>query len=92
MGVCFWFDSQAEEAADFYVDAFPNSRILDVTRYGDGGHQPSGSVMTVRFMVDGPELTALNGQLDIEALQAAYAGDKAQSRAHEPPLSRTALN
>jgi predicted 3-demethylubiquinone-9 3-methyltransferase (glyoxalase superfamily) len=61
MSVCLWFDSQAEAAADFYVDVFPNSRILDVTRYGEGAPQPAGSVMTVRLEVDGLELTALNG-------------------------------
>jgi len=61
MSVCLWFDSQAEAAADFYVDVFPDARILDVARYGDGAPQPSGSVMTVRLVVDGLELTLLNG-------------------------------
>jgi predicted 3-demethylubiquinone-9 3-methyltransferase (glyoxalase superfamily) len=61
MSVCLWFDSQAEAAADLYVDAFPNSRVLDITRYGEGAPQPAGSVMTVRVLLDGLELTALNG-------------------------------
>jgi predicted 3-demethylubiquinone-9 3-methyltransferase (glyoxalase superfamily) len=61
MSVCLWFDSQAEEAADFYVSAFPNSSIVDVTRYPEGMPQPAGSVMTVRLVLDGLEVTALNG-------------------------------
>ena len=61
MSVCLWFDSQAEEAADYYVSVFPDSRIIDATRYGEGMPQPAGSVMTVRFSLDGMEITALNG-------------------------------
>ncbi len=56
-----WFDDQAEEAAGFYVSIFPNSRILDVVRYGEAGPGPTGSVMTVRFEVDGTVFVALNG-------------------------------
>lgn len=56
-----WFDTQAEEAARFYVSVFPNSAILDVVRYGETGPGPTGSVMTVRFRLDGTELVALNG-------------------------------
>jgi predicted 3-demethylubiquinone-9 3-methyltransferase (glyoxalase superfamily) len=56
-----WFDDQAEEAAEFYVSVFPNSRVLDVTRYGEAGPGRAGSVMTVRFALDGTEFVALNG-------------------------------
>ena len=56
-----WFDDQAEEAAGFYTSVFPNSRILEVARYSKGGQRPAGSVMTVRFELDGNEFTALNG-------------------------------
>lgn len=56
-----WFDHQAEEAANFYVSIFENSRILTTARYGDGGPGPKGSVMTVSFELDGQEFTALNG-------------------------------
>ncbi len=56
-----WFDHAAEEAANHYVSIFPNSRILNVTRFGDAGNGPKGSVMTVTFELDGLELTALNG-------------------------------
>jgi predicted 3-demethylubiquinone-9 3-methyltransferase (glyoxalase superfamily) len=56
-----WFDSQAEEAANFYVSVFGNSRILEIVRYGDTGPGPAGSVMTVSFELDGLGFTALNG-------------------------------
>jgi predicted 3-demethylubiquinone-9 3-methyltransferase (glyoxalase superfamily) len=56
-----WFDTQAEEAAEFYVSIFKNSRILDITRYGDAGPGPKGSAMTVRFVLDGQEFIGLNG-------------------------------
>jgi predicted 3-demethylubiquinone-9 3-methyltransferase (glyoxalase superfamily) len=56
-----WFDTQAEEAAKFYVSVFKNSKILAITRYGDAGPGPKGSVMTVRFQLDGQDFIALNG-------------------------------
>ena len=62
---CLWFDDQAEQAARYYTGIFPNSRIMQVTRYGKEGfevHQhPAGSVMTVEFELDGQPFTALNG-------------------------------
>lgn len=56
-----WFDNQAEEAANFYVGIFKNSKVLGVTRYGDAGPGPKGTVMTVNFVLDGQDFTALNG-------------------------------
>jgi predicted 3-demethylubiquinone-9 3-methyltransferase (glyoxalase superfamily) len=56
-----WFDLEAEEAAEFYTSIFPNSRILGVSRYGDAGPRPAGTVMTVEFELDGQRLFALNG-------------------------------
>jgi predicted 3-demethylubiquinone-9 3-methyltransferase (glyoxalase superfamily) len=56
-----WFDTQAEEAAKFYVSIFKNSRIKSIARYGDAGPGPKGSVMTVSFVLDGLPFTALNG-------------------------------
>jgi predicted 3-demethylubiquinone-9 3-methyltransferase (glyoxalase superfamily) len=56
-----WFDTQAEEAAEFYVSIFPDSRVLEVARYGEAGPGPAGSAMTVRFELDGQEFLALNG-------------------------------
>ncbi len=56
-----WFDGKAEEAARHYTSIFKNSKILGVTRYGDAGPGPKGSVMTVAFELEGQEFTALNG-------------------------------
>ena len=56
-----WFDANAEEAAKHYVSIFKNSKILSVTRYGDAGPGPKGSVMTVNFQLEGQEFIALNG-------------------------------
>jgi predicted 3-demethylubiquinone-9 3-methyltransferase (glyoxalase superfamily) len=56
-----WFDTQAEEAAKFYVSIFKNSKIVKVARYGEAGPGPKGSVMTVVFQLDGQEFIALNG-------------------------------
>ena len=56
-----WFDSQAEEAAKFYVSVFGNSRILKTVRFGKAGPGPDGSVMTVVFELNGVQFTALNG-------------------------------
>jgi predicted 3-demethylubiquinone-9 3-methyltransferase (glyoxalase superfamily) len=58
---CLWFDTQGEEAADFYTSVFANSRILDVSRYGEAGPRPAGTVMTVSFELDGQKFLALNG-------------------------------
>lgn len=57
----FWFNDQAEQAAKFYVSLFPNSKIIDTSYYGEGMPQPAGTVMVVRFMLDGVEYQALNG-------------------------------
>ena len=58
---CLWFDGQAQEAAEFYVNLFPNSRIIDTTYFLEGAPQPAGSVLTVRFTLEGTEYLALNG-------------------------------
>lgn len=60
-----WFDDKAEEAANYYVSIFGNSKIVSVTRYSDAGAEvsgrPGGSVMTVAFELEGQEFVALNG-------------------------------
>ena len=56
-----WFDKEAEEAARFYVSVFPNSKVTAVSRYGEAGPGPKGTVMTVAFELDGRQFTALNG-------------------------------
>ena len=56
-----WFDDQAEEAVNFYTSIFKNSKISNVTRYGEVGPGPKDSVMTVAFRLEGQEFMALNG-------------------------------
>lgn len=56
-----WFDGNAEEAANFYISIFKNSKIGKITRYGDAGPGPKGSVLTVSFQLEGQEFIALNG-------------------------------
>jgi predicted 3-demethylubiquinone-9 3-methyltransferase (glyoxalase superfamily) len=62
---CLWFDDQAEEAVEFYTAIFRNSKIVNVARYGEVGHEvhgkPAGTVMVVAFELDGQAFTALNG-------------------------------
>jgi predicted 3-demethylubiquinone-9 3-methyltransferase (glyoxalase superfamily) len=60
-----WFDTQAEEAANFYTSIFKNSKITAITRYGEAGREvhkkPPGTALTVGFLLDGQHFTALNG-------------------------------
>jgi len=58
---CLWFDGQAMEAAELYVSLFPNSRITEITYCLEGSPRPAGSVLTVRFELDGTEYLALDG-------------------------------
>jgi predicted 3-demethylubiquinone-9 3-methyltransferase (glyoxalase superfamily) len=65
-----WFDGKAEEAMNFYVSVFKNSKIGSVTRYGEGGPGPKGSVMTATFELDGQEFMALNGGPEFKFTEA----------------------
>lgn len=65
-----WFQSQAEEAARFYVSVFPRSRITQTARYGEEGPGPEGTVMTVAFELDGQQFVALNGGPQFSFTQA----------------------
>ena len=56
-----WFDTQAKEAAEFYCSIFPNSSIKNVSYYGDAGGDRAGQVLTVDFVLDGQQITGLNG-------------------------------
>jgi predicted 3-demethylubiquinone-9 3-methyltransferase (glyoxalase superfamily) len=56
-----WFDTQGQQAAEFYVSVFPNSKITNVLYYGEAGPGPAGTVLTVDFELDGQEYTAING-------------------------------
>ncbi|MCZ4124727.1 VOC family protein [Streptomyces sp. H39-S7] len=56
-----WFDTEGEEAANFYVSVFPNSEITSITHYGEAGPREAGTVLTVGFVLDGQEYIAING-------------------------------
>ena len=56
-----WFDDEALEASEFYVSIFPNSRIVDVSRYTEAGPRPAGTVMVVEFELNGNRIVAING-------------------------------
>ncbi|HZY28938.1 MAG TPA: VOC family protein [Jiangellaceae bacterium] len=65
-----WFDTEAEDAANFYVSVFKNSQVLNVSRYGEAGPRPAGTVMTVDFELDGLGFIALNGGPDFPFTEA----------------------
>jgi predicted 3-demethylubiquinone-9 3-methyltransferase (glyoxalase superfamily) len=61
VSTCLWFDTQAEEAAQFYTSLFDDSRVTGVSRYGPGAPLPEGTPLMVSFLLDGTEFLALNG-------------------------------
>ncbi|MGC1381875.1 MAG: VOC family protein [Candidatus Baltobacteraceae bacterium] len=76
-----WFNGQAEEAANFYVSLFKDSKIDEVARFGDAGPGDSGSVMVVEFQLEGQDFMALN----------SGGGDGKSASASEPPQGAIAL-
>src|SRR5512143_244527 len=58
---CLWFDNQAEEAMNFYASVFPNSQVLDISRYGEGSPMPKGTAFVVKATLNGQQVMALNG-------------------------------
>jgi len=67
---CLWFDTEAEEAAQFYTSVFGDSRIVRVTHYGSAGPRPEGLVMEVEFELNGRSFLALNGGPDFTFTEA----------------------
>ena len=65
-----WFDTQAEEAVNFYISLFKNSKVLNIARYGEAGPRPAGSIMTISFQLDGQEFVALNGGPEFKFTEA----------------------
>jgi predicted 3-demethylubiquinone-9 3-methyltransferase (glyoxalase superfamily) len=63
---CLWFNYNAEEAVNFYVSVFKNSRILSMSHYGPNMPGPEGAVLTIEFELDGQRFTALNGGPDFK--------------------------
>lgn len=71
VSTCLWYDDNGEEAANFYVSLFPNSRVIGVMRYGEGAPMPKGTAMLTRFELDGAEFAALNGGKHFKLTEAA---------------------
>jgi predicted 3-demethylubiquinone-9 3-methyltransferase (glyoxalase superfamily) len=67
---CLWFDKNAEEAVQFYTSIFKDSKILEVARYTDVGPGPKGSIMTIKFQLNGQEFLALNGGPEFKFTEA----------------------
>ena len=65
-----WFDTEAEEAANFYVSVFPNSRIVSVAHYNDAVPEKSGEVMVVEFELDGQRFVGINGGPEFQFSEA----------------------
>jgi predicted 3-demethylubiquinone-9 3-methyltransferase (glyoxalase superfamily) len=72
-----WFDGNAEEAVNYYVSLFKNSKIDRISRYGEAGPLPAGTVMTIDFQLDGQDMMALNGGPGEGAADAPYPGSVA---------------
>ncbi|HVP59485.1 MAG TPA: VOC family protein [Myxococcaceae bacterium] len=83
-----WFDGQAEEAARFYVSLFPNSKLLEVTRFGEVGPGPKGSVMTVSFRLGDQEFVALNGGPQFKFTEAISLAIEVETQAEVDRLWR----
>ena len=80
-----WFDTQAEEAANFYVSIFKNSKIDSILRYGDAGPGPKGTVMLVSFHLEGQKFSALNAgpQYKFTPAISLYVDCESQSEVDE---------
>jgi predicted 3-demethylubiquinone-9 3-methyltransferase (glyoxalase superfamily) len=76
-----WFDNKAEEAVNFYVSIFKNSKVLSVRRYGEAGPGPKGTVMTASFQLEGQEFVALNGGPHFKFTEAISLVVNCQSQA-----------
>lgn len=61
IATCLWFENQAEEAAEFYTTVFDDSKVLNISRFGEGGPGPAGEAIAVDFELEGRRFTALNG-------------------------------
>jgi len=71
ISTCLWFNRDGEIAAELYVSLFPNSRIISLTRFPEGGMAPAGTPMLTRFSLDGTEFAALNGGPHFKLTEAA---------------------
>lgn len=84
-----WFDTQAEEAARFYVSVFKNSRIVSTSRYGEAGPGAKGTVMTVEFELAGRRFIALNGGPQFKFTEAVSFSIECQTQQEVDEYWRT---
>ena len=68
---CLWFDDRLEDAVNFYVSTFKNSKVLEMSRYPEGAPMPAGTALTANFLLDGVEFMALNGGPQFKFTEAA---------------------
>ena len=73
-----WFDTEALEAAEFYVSVFPNSEVTNVTHYNEAGPREAGMILTVDFELDGQRVTAINGGPEFHFDEAISLLDRLQ--------------
>ena len=85
---CLWFDTEGEDAAQLYTSVFPNSKILEVTRYGAAGPRPEGTVMTVSFELDGQKFLGLNGRTS-RSMRPSPSRSRAATRTRSTTTGRS---
>ncbi len=81
-----WFDDQSLDAAEFYTSIFPNSKVTEVTYYGKDAPRPEGTVLTVNFLLDGQEITAINGGPHVHVQRGDLAPDQLRRPGGDRPL------
>jgi uncharacterized glyoxalase superfamily protein PhnB len=85
---CLWFDTQGEDAARFYTSLFPNSRIVEISRYGETNPRQAGQVMVVRFELDGQTFMALNGGPSTRSARRSRSRSTAPTRPRSTATGR----
>ena len=86
-----WFDTESMEAAEFYVSVFPNSKITNVSHYGEAGPREAGTVLTVDFELDGQRYTAINGGPRVHVRRGDLAADRLRRPGRDRLLLEQAL-
>lgn len=81
ISTCLWFDQNGEQAANFYVSLFPNSRVGTISRYGKGTPMPEGTAMVVTFELDGVPFMALNGGTHFKLSEAVSINVRCENQA-----------
>jgi predicted 3-demethylubiquinone-9 3-methyltransferase (glyoxalase superfamily) len=83
---CLWFDGNAEEAIGFYASIFKNSKVVDVSYYGEGAPFPAGTVLAATFQLEGQEFMAINGGPEFPFTEAVSLYVKCKNQAEVDEL------